>query len=78
MRVGQRVLGKKLFATLMRHSFYGHFVAGEDETDIQPMINRMATFGVKSILDYSAEEDLPDDEAEKAELKCNFIHFAIS
>ena len=29
MKLGQTVLGKKLFALLMKQTFYGQFVAGE-------------------------------------------------
>jgi hypothetical protein len=40
-------------------------VAGEDQEKIKPLISRMQSFGVKSILDYSVEEDV--EEAEKKE-----------
>jgi len=53
MKFGKAVLGKKLFAQLMKMTFYGHFVAGEDRERIKPVIHKMHTFGVKSILDYS-------------------------
>lgn len=54
----RRVFGKHLFAMIMRSTFYGHFVAGKDQQDIRPNVENMMKFGVKSILDYSAEEDL--------------------
>ena len=47
----------------MRMTFYGHFVAGENEKEIQPVLDRLRSFGVKSILDYSAEEDISEEEA---------------
>lgn len=68
MKLGQTVLGKKLFGHLMKHTFYGQFVAGEDTVGISPVINRMRTFGVKSILDYSVEEDITQEEAEEREM----------
>ena len=40
-------------------------MAGEDQEKIKPLISRMQSFGVKSILDYSVEEDM--EEAEKKE-----------
>ncbi len=46
----------------MKNTFYGHFVAGENSDEIRPNVEKMRRYGVKSILDYSAEEDL---EAEK-------------
>jgi len=63
MNLGQKVLGKKLFGLMMKQTFYGHFVAGEDQEGIKPAISRMQSFGVKSILDYSVEVD----EAESKE-----------
>ena len=44
----------------MKISFYGQFVAGEDEVSIKPVLDHLRSFGVKSILDYSAEEDIPE------------------
>jgi hypothetical protein len=31
MKFGQAVLGKTLFAAIMKQTFYGQFVAGEDQ-----------------------------------------------
>jgi len=65
MKLGQKVLGKALFAMLMKQTFYGHFVAGEDQDRIKPVISRMHSFGVKSILDYSVEEDMGEEKEQK-------------
>lgn len=46
----------------MKSSFYGQFVAGQDENDIRPILDHLRSFGVKSILDYSAEEDIDEDK----------------
>jgi len=69
MKIGQKVLGKKLFSAVMKRTFYGQFVAGEDTVRITPTIHRMQSFGVKSILDYSVEEDLSQEEAEQVEME---------
>ncbi len=69
MKFANTVLGDRLFRLLMKATFYGHFVAGEDQEDIRPVISRMNSFGVKAILDYSAEEDLSEEEATKIELE---------
>jgi proline dehydrogenase len=69
MKLGQAVVGKKMFALLMKKTFYGQFVAGEDRHSIKPSIHRMHSFGVKSILDYSVEEDISAVQAEELEMK---------
>ncbi|RNA43355.1 proline dehydrogenase mitochondrial isoform X3 [Brachionus plicatilis] len=61
----RRLLGKRLFSHLMRMTFYGHFVAGEDPNDIRQNVEKMMKYGVKAILDYSAEEDLTSDNSGK-------------
>ncbi|XP_018570812.1 proline dehydrogenase 1, mitochondrial [Anoplophora glabripennis] len=69
MKLARSVLGEKLFIALMKATFYGHFVAGEDEYKIRPKLERLRSFGVKPILDYSVEEDLSQEEAEKREVE---------
>ena len=84
MKLGQTVMGKKLFGLLMKQTFYGQFVAGEvnllcankwtsnymqDTVGIAPVIDGMRSFGVKSILDYSVEEDISQEEAEEREME---------
>ena len=69
MKLGQSVLGKPLFARIMKGTFYGQFVAGEDQERIKPVIHRMHTFGVKSILDYSVEEDISEEQAQEKEMQ---------
>jgi len=68
MKLGRRLLGRYLFERLMKASFYGHFVAGEDVARIRPLVLRNMSFGVKSILDYSVEKDISRAEARAAEL----------
>lgn len=65
----QKVLPKKWFHLLMKSTFYGHFVAGEDQVAIRPIIAQNRKFGVKSILDYSAEEDVSSEKAVESEIK---------
>uniref|UniRef100_A0A1I7XDT0 Proline dehydrogenase n=1 Tax=Heterorhabditis bacteriophora TaxID=37862 RepID=A0A1I7XDT0_HETBA len=56
-------LGKTLFKRTLKSTFYGHFVAGETKTEVEPVVVRLKQFGVKSILDYSVESDLSSEEA---------------
>jgi proline dehydrogenase len=58
----RRILGKRLFDLCARASFYGHFVAGEDQEAIKPVVSKLRRFGVKSILDYSVEADVEGGE----------------
>ena len=41
----------------------------QDTIRIAPVIDRMRSFGVKSILDYSVEEDITQEEAEEREME---------
>lgn len=65
----RRILGQHLFGKLMKMTFYGQFVAGEDQDAIKPVMQKNQAFGVGSILDYSVEEDLTQEEAEKKEME---------
>ena len=53
----------------MKMTFYGQFVAGEDQESIRPVIQHNRAFGVGSILDYGVEEDLSTEEAERQEME---------
>lgn len=61
MAISRKLMGKKLFSQFMKMTFYGHFVAGEDQQGIKPNVEKMMKYGVKAILDYSAEEDLANE-----------------
>nr|XP_012309642.1 proline dehydrogenase 1, mitochondrial [Aotus nancymaae] len=67
--VARKLLGERLFNKLMKMTFYGHFVAGEDQESIQPLIRHNRAFGVSTILDYGVEEDLGSEEAEHREME---------
>nr|XP_055107677.1 proline dehydrogenase 1, mitochondrial isoform X1 [Symphalangus syndactylus] len=67
--VSRKLLGQRLFNKLMKMTFYGHFVAGEDQESIQPLLQRNRAFGVGAILDYGVEEDLSPEEAEHKEME---------
>ncbi|XP_059751148.1 proline dehydrogenase 1, mitochondrial isoform X1 [Balaenoptera ricei] len=69
LRLARRLLGQRLFNRLMKMTFYGQFVAGEDQESIRPLIQHNRAFGVGSILDYGVEEDLTPEEAERKEME---------
>jgi proline dehydrogenase len=52
----------------MKTTFYGQFVAGENEVSIRPTLDHLRSFGVKAILDYSAEEDISEEQAINREM----------
>lgn len=69
LHFSRRLLGQRLFDKLMKMTFYGQFVAGEDQESIRPLIRHNRAFGVGSILDYGVEEDLSPEEAERQEME---------
>ncbi|XP_075389997.1 proline dehydrogenase 1, mitochondrial [Tenrec ecaudatus] len=69
LHVARRLLGQRLFDRLMKVTFYGQFVAGEDQESIRPLIQHNKAFGVGSILDYGVEEDLSHAEAAQKEME---------
>ncbi|XP_050352996.1 proline dehydrogenase 1, mitochondrial [Nymphalis io] len=71
MKSLRQMVGQRLFEAIMKATFYGQFVAGEDQNKIRPTLERLRSFGVKSILDYSVEEDLSQEEAEKREVSAS-------
>uniref|UniRef100_A0A8D3AI03 Proline dehydrogenase n=1 Tax=Scophthalmus maximus TaxID=52904 RepID=A0A8D3AI03_SCOMX len=67
MDLGKAILGRRAFDQLMKMTFYGQFVAGEDHRAIRPLIQKNVAFGVGSVLDYSVEEDISQEEPEPRE-----------
>ncbi|XP_004694997.2 PREDICTED: proline dehydrogenase 1, mitochondrial isoform X2 [Condylura cristata] len=61
LHIARRLLGQSLFDKLMKMTFYGQFVAGEDQESIRPLIQLNRAFGVGSILDYGVEMDLSSE-----------------
>uniref|UniRef100_A0A8C7UEL5 Proline dehydrogenase n=1 Tax=Oncorhynchus mykiss TaxID=8022 RepID=A0A8C7UEL5_ONCMY len=68
MDISKFVLGKKAFEQFMKMTFYGQFVAGEDHKSIKSLIQKNRAFGVGSVLDYSVEEDLTQEDAVTKEM----------
>lgn len=58
MRISRVLLGKRLFAYLMKKSFYGQFAGGENITELKPCVEKLAQHGVQSMLNFSVEADL--------------------
>lgn len=64
IQLSRKLLGKYGFEVLMKNSFYGHFVAGEDQPDIKEKLTLMKKYGVGAILDYAVEADIPKSQVE--------------
>ena len=60
MRMSYKILGYPITNLVLRHSFYGHFCAGEDAVRIGPTVKYLESNGVGSILDYASEADVED------------------
>lgn len=69
MDLSKKILGQKTFERLMKMTFYGQFVAGEDHQAIKPLVRKNQAYGVGAVLDYSVEEDLTQEEAENKEME---------
>eukprot|EP01039_Chlorochromonas_danica_P004442 gene4442-4867_t len=63
LKTSYQVLGGGITNKTMEYSFFGHFCAGEDENSIAPVVKKLDSHGVGSILDYAAESDLEDATA---------------
>lgn len=55
------MLGDKPTDYVLRKTFFGHFCAGEDTSDMGPTINMLEGAGIGAILDYAAEADIVED-----------------
>ncbi|OZC08141.1 hypothetical protein X798_04834 [Onchocerca flexuosa] len=61
----KKVFGEKIFAKLLKLTFFGQFVGGETIDEVKETMIRLKKCRVKSILDYSVESDISSDEAER-------------
>lgn len=78
MDLAKKIIGQKAFEQFMKMTFYGQFVAGEDHNNIKPLIQKNQAFGVGSILDYSVEEDISQEEAEQKEMEYELLPYLIT
>ena len=65
--LSNRILGRPLTSFVIKHSFFAHFCAGEDEAELQPTIQRLRSSGIGAILDFAAESDVAPEK--KSEVK---------
>ena len=52
-----KILGRTITNSVMKHTFFRHFCAGEDRNDMKPVIDKLHLNNIGPILDYAAEND---------------------
>lgn len=63
---GERLLGPKLWAHLLKPTLYGQFVAGDNRTKIERTVNALESAGIGSLLGVPMEEDIDDIQSDKS------------
>ena len=46
----------------MKRTVYGQFVAGEDLEALRPVMNKLRSYRIRSILDYAVEDDVQNKD----------------
>lgn len=62
LALSNTVFGTTITSAIIRHTFFKHFVAGEDGNSIQPTLSSLRSAGIGSILDYAAEDDVASEK----------------
>jgi hypothetical protein len=63
---GGRILTPGIFSKLVKATFYQQFVAGEDLNQVLHVRDQYRDMGIRSILDYSVEDDLSPEAIHKS------------
>ncbi|XP_072048238.1 hydroxyproline dehydrogenase-like [Amphiura filiformis] len=58
MKLGQRIMGERLFSAVMKATIYGHFVAGEKSATIDNLARDLSQVGVSGLVSEMLEEDV--------------------
>ena len=69
IKLSHKIIGKDFTNLVLKHTFFSHFCAGEDQASIKPKIQQLNADGVGSILDYAAEADLEEFEDQDARIQ---------
>ncbi|XP_060137566.1 hydroxyproline dehydrogenase isoform X2 [Zootoca vivipara] len=58
LSVSRRVLGHRLWTSVLRLTLYGQFVAGETHTEVKETLRRLQNLGIRPLLAVPIEEDV--------------------
>lgn len=64
MELFKRIFGHYFYKKVMNMTFYGQFVAGENLTKIEPLLSKLNSLGIRTILDYCVEDDITKEHSE--------------
>eukprot|EP00743_Colponemidia_sp_Colp-15_P009251 GILK01010104.1.p1 GENE.GILK01010104.1~~GILK01010104.1.p1 ORF type:complete len:467 (+),score=53.62 GILK01010104.1:25-1401(+) len=59
--LGRKIVGDKITYALIKHSFFNHFCAGENSTEVLQTLSKLKDRNISAILAYAAESGLSDD-----------------
>ena len=59
LSLSRNLLGSTVTNALIKHTFFKHFCAGENESEALATMEKLKKFGVGGILDFAAEGDVP-------------------
>ncbi|XP_074985213.1 hydroxyproline dehydrogenase isoform X2 [Caretta caretta] len=62
LSVSRRLLGRRLWGSLLRASFYGQFVAGQTPPEVGVTVQRLRALGLRPLLAVPIEEDVGQDK----------------
>ena len=60
-KAARKLFGQKIFNLIMKSTFYGQFVGGENVLALVPTVQRMLRCGVTPIVNYGGEADLGEE-----------------
>eukprot|EP00756_Hemistasia_phaeocysticola_P011986 Hpha_TRINITY_DN15165_c3_g11::TRINITY_DN15165_c3_g11_i1::g.126613::m.126613/K00318/PRODH; proline dehydrogenase len=70
LKLMENTLGRNMtYQVLIGRTFFRHFCAGESSEDLGPALAALEADGVGAILDYAAENDVPQQDNDKSKKK---------
>lgn len=63
LNLSTKVFGSTITNTVVKHTFFNHFCAGEDSVGMKPVIDMLQHNNIGPILDYAAESEGSDEKS---------------